>query len=50
MILRLGRHSYDENARLVMAIVNRTPDSFYAPTVCARFPKWRKPSKSLKPT
>lgn len=29
MILRLGRHSYDENARLVMAIVNRTPDSFY---------------------
>ena len=29
MILRLGPHSYDENARLVMAIVNRTPDSFY---------------------
>lgn len=29
MILRLGRHSYDENARLIMAIVNRTPDSFY---------------------
>ena len=29
MILRLGRHLYDENARLIMAIVNRTPDSFY---------------------
>jgi dihydropteroate synthase len=26
---RLGRHEYDEKARLVMAIVNRTPDSFY---------------------
>ena len=29
MRFRLGRHEYDENARLVMAIVNRTPDSFY---------------------
>jgi dihydropteroate synthase len=29
MRLRLGRHTYDETARLVMAIVNRTPDSFY---------------------
>ncbi|HNQ07702.1 MAG TPA: glucosyl-3-phosphoglycerate synthase [Tetrasphaera sp.] len=27
--LRLGRHTYDADARLVMAIVNRTPDSFY---------------------
>jgi dihydropteroate synthase len=26
---RLGRHTFDEHARLVMAIVNRTPDSFY---------------------
>ena len=29
MRLRLGRHVFDEHARLVMAIVNRTPDSFY---------------------
>lgn len=27
--LRLGRHEYPSSARLVMAIVNRTPDSFY---------------------
>jgi dihydropteroate synthase len=27
--LRLGRQTYDDNALLVMAIVNRTPDSFY---------------------
>ncbi len=26
---RLGRHTYGADARLVMAIVNRTPDSFY---------------------
>ena len=26
---RLGRHTYAAEARLVMAIVNRTPDSFY---------------------
>lgn len=29
MRFRLGRHEFDERARLVMAIVNRTPDSFY---------------------
>ncbi|WP_229123425.1 dihydropteroate synthase [Enemella evansiae] len=29
MSLRLGRHEYGPHARLVMAIVNRTPDSFY---------------------
>lgn len=29
MRFRLGDHDYDENSRLVMAIVNRTPDSFY---------------------
>ncbi len=29
MTLRLGPHAYDESDRLVMAIVNRTPDSFY---------------------
>ncbi len=29
MRFRLGRREYDETARLVMAIVNRTPDSFY---------------------
>jgi dihydropteroate synthase len=29
MIFRLGRHRHDERSRLVMAIVNRTPDSFY---------------------
>jgi dihydropteroate synthase len=28
-MLTLGRHSFDENALLIMAIVNRTPDSFY---------------------
>jgi len=27
--LRLGQHTYDRHQRLVMAIVNRTPDSFY---------------------
>jgi dihydropteroate synthase len=27
--LRLGRHAYDDEATLMMAIVNRTPDSFY---------------------
>ncbi len=29
MRFRIGRQEYDETARLVMAIVNRTPDSFY---------------------
>ncbi len=29
MTLRLGRHSFDDDRRLMMAIVNRTPDSFY---------------------
>lgn len=29
MIFRLGARAYDDHARLVMAIVNRTPDSFY---------------------
>ncbi|MFP5335451.1 MAG: dihydropteroate synthase [Actinomycetes bacterium] len=28
-MLRLGRHTFDDDAQLVMAIVNRTPDSFY---------------------
>ena len=28
-ILRLGRHSFTPDRRLVMGIVNRTPDSFY---------------------
>jgi dihydropteroate synthase len=28
-MLRLGRHQFDDEANLVMAIVNRTPDSFY---------------------
>jgi dihydropteroate synthase len=28
-VLRLGRHTFDDDALLVMAIVNRTPDSFY---------------------
>ena len=28
-VLRLGRHSFAPDRRLVMAIVNRTPDSFY---------------------
>lgn len=27
--MRLGRHSFADDAMLVMAIVNRTPDSFY---------------------
>jgi dihydropteroate synthase len=29
MTLRLGRHSFPDERRLMMAIVNRTPDSFY---------------------
>jgi dihydropteroate synthase len=29
MTLRLGRHPFDDHATLMMAIVNRTPDSFY---------------------
>ena len=29
MTLRLGRHEFDDEATLMMAIVNRTPDSFY---------------------
>ena len=29
MTLRLGRHSFADDRRLMMAIVNRTPDSFY---------------------
>ena len=29
--LRLGRHSFPPNQPLIMAIVNRTPDSFYRP-------------------
>jgi dihydropteroate synthase len=29
MTLRLGRHSFEDDATLMMAIVNRTPDSFY---------------------
>ncbi|GAA1916288.1 dihydropteroate synthase [Nocardioides lentus] len=29
MTLRLGRHRFDDDATLMMAIVNRTPDSFY---------------------
>jgi dihydropteroate synthase len=29
MTLRLGRHSFSDDATLMMAIVNRTPDSFY---------------------
>jgi dihydropteroate synthase len=28
-MLKLGRRSFDDNALLIMAIVNRTPDSFY---------------------
>jgi dihydropteroate synthase len=28
-MLKLGRHSFDDDALLIMAIVNRTPDSFY---------------------
>lgn len=29
MNLRLGTHDFDDNALLVMAIINRTPDSFF---------------------
>lgn len=29
MTLKLGRHAFDDTATLMMAIVNRTPDSFY---------------------
>ena len=29
MTLKLGRRSFDDNATLMMAIVNRTPDSFF---------------------
>ncbi len=29
MTLRLGRHAFEDDATLMMAIVNRTPDSFY---------------------
>jgi dihydropteroate synthase len=29
MTLRLGRHTFPDDRRLMMAIVNRTPDSFY---------------------
>ena len=29
MTLRLGRHEFPDDATLMMAIVNRTPDSFY---------------------
>ena len=29
MTLRLGRHTFADDAPLMMAIVNRTPDSFY---------------------
>ena len=29
MTLKLGRHEFDDDALLVMAIVNRTPDSFF---------------------
>jgi dihydropteroate synthase len=29
VVLKLGRRSFDDSATLVMAIVNRTPDSFY---------------------
>src|SRR6478735_3895999 len=28
-VLELGRHRFPPTARLIMAIVNRTPDSFY---------------------
>jgi dihydropteroate synthase len=28
-MLRLGRHTFEDDATLMMAIVNRTPDSFY---------------------
>ena len=29
MTLKLGRHEFAHDATLMMAIVNRTPDSFY---------------------
>src|SRR3546814_18875739 len=29
MTLDFGRHSFDDSSTLMMAIVNRTPDSFY---------------------
>ncbi len=29
MTLKLGRHEFADDATLMMAIVNRTPDSFY---------------------
>jgi dihydropteroate synthase len=29
MTLRLGRVAFDDDATLMMAIVNRTPDSFF---------------------
>src|SRR3954452_11871411 len=29
MTLKLGRHEFTDDATLMMAIVNRTPDSFY---------------------
>ena len=29
MPLKVGTHTYDDNHLLVMAIVNRTPDSFF---------------------
>ena len=32
-VLRLGRGEFPPGQRLVMAIVNRTPDSFYRPGV-----------------
>ena len=32
-VLRLGRHAFEPDRLLVMAIVNRTPDSFYQPGV-----------------
>jgi dihydropteroate synthase len=32
-VLRLGRRTFEPDQRLVMAIVNRTPDSFYQPGV-----------------
>jgi dihydropteroate synthase len=28
-VVKLGRHTFDDDALLIMAIVNRTPDSFY---------------------
>lgn len=32
-VLRLGSHAFEPEQLLVMAIVNRTPDSFYQPGV-----------------